>query len=208
MLNRRDLLSRALLLSPAVLAGLAFPSVGRGESCEILGRSAWGAAPARPGGRSHRPHRVTLHHTAGAVVGSGRAPATLRGIQSFHMGDKGWVDLAYHLFIDADGVAWEGRDPSIVGDTSTDYDPSGHYLICALGNFEEQLPGSAQVEGIVRALIAVQASRGIPVETLAPHRDLAATLCPGKHLVALLDAIRERAMAQSAAVSGGSPGSR
>jgi hypothetical protein len=69
-------------------------------------------------------------------VGSAKAPSTLRGVQAFHQRDKGWIDLAYHVFVDADGVAWEGRDPAVAGDTATPYDPAGYFLVCALGNFE------------------------------------------------------------------------
>jgi hypothetical protein len=149
----------------------------------VRSRADWRALPPRAGGRPHVAARLALHHTAGALVGTDRAAATLRGVQTFHQRDKGWVDLAYHLFIDADGVAWEGRDPGLAGDTATAYDPAGFYLVCALGNFEEVAPPPALREGIARLLATLHRERGLPLDTLALHRDLAdGTLCPGRHL--------------------------
>lgn len=162
-------------------------------------RAAWKAAPALPGGRPHVPTRFALHHTAGKLVGSSSAPSTLRGIQAYHQRDKGWVDLAYHVFVDADGVAWEGRDPAIAGDTATDYDPAGWLLVCALGNFEEVEPPAAQREGLARVLAALHHARGLPLDTLTPHRALASTLCPGAHLQAHVEGIRARAAEIAAA---------
>jgi hypothetical protein len=156
-------------------------------------RSDWKAAPARPGGRPHTLARLALHHTAGPQVGSDKAPATLRGIQAFHQKDKGWIDLAYHLFVDADGVAWEGRDTAFAGDTATTYDPAGFLLICALGNFEEVLPTSAQLDGIARLMRAAHDGLGLSLDTVAIHRELAATLCPGKNLASRLPELVERA---------------
>lgn len=187
-----------MLTRRAVLAGAA-GLVATGAWADgpvnpgIRPRSAWGAVAPKPGGKPHTPTTFTLHHTAGPVVGSSRAPATLKGIQTFHMGEKGWIDIAYHVFVDADGVAWEGRDPGIVGDTATTYDPTGYFLVCALGNFEEAVPSAAQVEGLARVLAMVHAARGISLDTLRVHKDLAATLCPGKNLAPLAPAIRARA---------------
>jgi hypothetical protein len=160
----------------------------------VLPRAAWKALDAKPGGRVNVPTRFTLHHTAGPQADSASAPATLRGIQAFHMKEKGWIDIAYHVFVDADGKAWEGRSPEIVGDTATTYDPSGFYLVCALGNFEKDTPTAAQLEGIAQVLATVHHERGLPIDTLAPHRDLAATLCPGKNLVSRMGGIVTRAV--------------
>jgi hypothetical protein len=138
-----------------------------------------------PGGRPHTAVRFGLHHTAGNLVGSAKAPSTLRGIQAFHQHDKGWIDLAYHVFVD----------------TATTYDPAGYFLVCALGNFETTVPPAAQVEGIARVLATLSRARGLPLTTLAAHRDLAATLCPGAHLYALVEPIRARAVALAAATT-------
>lgn len=183
MLTRRHLLLAPLALSIAHAAPLA----------AVRPRADWKAAPPKPGGRPHTLQRLALHHTAGPQVGSDKAPATLRGIQAFHQKDKGWIDLAYHLFVDADGVAWEGRDTALAGDTATTYDPAGFLLICALGNFEEVQPTAAQLDGIARLMRAAHDTLGLSLDTVAIHRELAATLCPGKNLASRLPEIVERA---------------
>lgn len=169
-------------VGPAADAG--GPAYGALGVAGVRSRSEWKAVPARAGGRPHIAAHFAIHHTAGPVAASAEAPAVLRGIQAFHMKDHGWVDLAYHVFVDADGVAWEGRSPDIAGDTATTYDPAGWFLVCALGNFEVVEPRAAQVEGIAAVLAAVHRARGLPLDTLAAHRELAATLCPGKFLAA------------------------
>jgi hypothetical protein len=199
---------RSFLVGGAALVGCAIAPAAAGEAPAapvvprpipgVRPRADWGARPPRAGGRSHVPERFALHHTAGALVGSDRAPVTLRGIQAFHQRDKGWVDLAYHVFVDADGVAWEGRDPGIAGDTATMYDPAGWWLVCALGNFEEVAPTEAQIEGIARVLASIHLARGVPIASLAPHNALAATACPGRNLAVQLAGLvsRARALAQ------------
>ncbi len=188
-----------MLTRRGALLGLAALTLSRRSFAatidDVRPRSDWGAAPATLGGRPHVVRHIALHHTAGACVGTEKAAATLRGIQRFHQRDKGWIDLAYHLFVDADGVVWEGRDRALAGDTATNYDPGGYLLICALGNFEEVEPSEPQVEGVVRILRACAGAYALPV-ALAMHRELASTLCPGKHLAARVPAIVERARAR------------
>lgn len=135
---------------------------------------------------------LALHHTAGRLAGTALAPAELRGVQRFHQQSKGWVDIAYHVFVDADGAAWAGRDLRFAGDTATDYDPAGWLLVCALGNFETTAPPPALLAGLARVLGALSERYGLPLADLQPHRALAATLCPGKHLVEALDGLRQR----------------
>ena len=47
---------------------------------------------------------MTLHHEA-VVLGDNRnAPGRLRQDQRYHQDQKGWVDIAYHVGIDRDGI--------------------------------------------------------------------------------------------------------
>lgn len=50
----------------------------------MLCRDAWGAVPARPGGRSHVLTRMTIHHTAVVLGDNSNAPARLRQHQRYH----------------------------------------------------------------------------------------------------------------------------
>lgn len=127
--------------------------------------------------------RMTLHHSAVALPDNREIVARLQQHQRFHQDDRGWIDIAYHVAVDRNGNIFALRDTAIAGDTATDYDPMGHFLVLAEGNFDEELPSEAQLAGT--ALVFAWAARrfGITVNTLASHREVATgTSCPGMNL--------------------------
>lgn len=152
----------------------------------MLCRESWGAKPALPGGVNHTLSRMTLHHT-GAVLGDNRnAPARLRQHQHLHQVDNGWIDIAYHVSVDRNGNIYELRSPKLVGDTATEYDPTGHFLVLCEGNFDEETVTDAQLHGAALAFAWSAQQFNIPTSTLKGHRDFAATECPGTNLYAHL----------------------
>ncbi len=148
-------------------------------------RSAWGAAAPKVGGRPHALRQIALHHTAGPVAGSAGAPAALRSAQRYHQADKGWIDIAYHLLMDADGQLWTGRALELAGDTATAYDPAGSLLVCCLGDYEAKAPPAALITALQALLPELAATFGLPA-SYVPHRALARTACPGSKLLAAL----------------------
>ncbi len=149
-------------------------------------RDAWGAAPAREF-RTHTIERLTVHHTAALLIDNADAPAHVRQHQRYHIG-LGWPDLAYHFIIDANGHVYEGRPVDAVGDTGTDYDPTGHFLVCAEGNFNEQDIPPAQVDAVVDVLAWAATEFDVSPDTIRGHRDWAATTCPGDRFYPLVAA--------------------
>lgn len=122
-----------------------------GQPMVEICRQAWGAAPARPGGRPHTISRMTLHHTA-VVLGDNRlAPSRLRQHQRFHQNDRGWIDIAYHVGVDRNGNMYELRSPDIAGDTATNYDPAGHFLVLCEGDFDQETVSENQLNGAATA---------------------------------------------------------
>lgn len=150
----------------------------------LLCRDAWGARPARPGGRAHTPNRLTLHHAAVALGDNSHAPGRFRQDQRYHQDSLGWIDIAYHLGIDGKGNIYELRNPGIVGDTATDYDTTGHFLIICEGDFDHEPVPEAQLHGTALAFAWAAQRYGIATTTLAGHRDFAQTSCPGANLYA------------------------
>lgn len=151
----------------------------------LLCRDAWGARPALPGGRPHTITRMTIHHS-GVVLSDNRTIAErLRQHQRYHQDERGWIDIAYHIGIDRGGHIFELRDTGLIGDTATDYDPTGHFLVLCEGNFDEQDLPAAQLDGAALALAWAAQTFQISTDTLASHRDLtSATACPGARLQA------------------------
>ena len=154
-------------------------------SGEMLCRAAWGARPALPGGRPQTVTRMTLHHSAVALPDNRGIIARLQQHQRYHQDEKGWVDIAYHAAVDRDGNIYQLRDYNIAGDTATDYDTTGHYLVLAEGNFDEEAVSEAQLRGTALVFAWAVQFFGISPDTLASHQEVASgTSCPGKNLEA------------------------
>lgn len=127
---------------------------------------------------AHTIERMTVHHTGVVLDDNRAAPSRLRGHQVFHLG-KGWPDLAYHYAVDRNGNIYEGRSTDFKGDTATNYDPSGHFLVVAEGDFEHQTISDAQVGGVAGLLAWASNRFGVSSATIRGHRDWASTSCPG-----------------------------
>lgn len=148
----------------------------------LLCRDAWDAAPPGADDRSHAITGLMVHHAAVELTDNRDAPSRMRGYQRYHQ-EQGWPDVAYHVGVDRNGHLYELRDPSLPGDTFTDYDPAGWLLVLADGNFDVQEPTAAQLEGVSRVL-AWGATRFGTETRVHAHRDHAETACPGDHLYA------------------------
>jgi hypothetical protein len=162
------------------------PRLAGATSAMLICRDAWGARPARPGGKRHTITRMTLHHEA-VVLGDNRnAPGRLRQDQRYHQDQKGWIDIAYHVAVDRNGNLYELRNTDIAGDTATDYDTTGHFLVLCLGDFDQEAVSEAQLQGTAVAFAWAAQNFRIRTDTLAGHRDFAQTSCPGASLYAHL----------------------
>ena len=144
------------------------------DELAVICGDAWGALPASGGFTSHVIDQITVHHTAVVLEDNSLAPARLRQHQQFHQ-SRGWPDLAYHFMIDAAGNVYEGRPIDAVGDTGTDYDPTGHLLICCEGNFDEQELPAAQYDTLVRMVAWGATEYQVDPGAVRGHRDVAAT---------------------------------
>jgi N-acetyl-anhydromuramyl-L-alanine amidase AmpD len=80
-----------------------------------------------------------------------------------------------------------------VGDTNTEYDPTGHILVTLEGNFEEEEPTREQMQA-TRNLVGWLAKKfKVPSEKIKTHKDYAQTACPGKNLQLRAEEIRKSA---------------
>lgn len=182
--------SRRRLLHLAGAAGLAsvvgacaVSGATPPPTSDLLCRDAWGARPPLPGGRPHTITRMTVHHTAVVLGDNSNITSRLRQHQRYHQDDKGWVDIAYHVGVDRDGNIFELRRTGIAGDTATNYDTTGHFLVVCEGNFDEEPVSEAQLNGAALAFAWAAQEFGITSTTLAGHRQVAAgTSCPGADL--------------------------
>ncbi len=151
----------------------------------VICKEAWGALPIAGEFKQHTIDRITVHHTGVVLADNSAAPEQLRGHQEFHQ-SRGWPDIAYHYVIDAAGNIYEGRPVDAVGDTGTDYDPTGHFLVCCEGDFNQQPITPEQYRSLIEVLAWGAEAFGVDPATIQGHRDVAATSCPGDRLYALL----------------------
>jgi hypothetical protein len=182
----------------------------------ITPREAWAPPGREPAGppEPETTRFLLVHHTATSNdYEADSVPLTLRGILEFHTG-KGWRDVAYNFFVDRYGGAWEGRAGSLAGPVVADATGGNQgyaQLVCLIGNHEEEPPTDAAITTLVELLAwlaerdGVDTSPGAVVDfvsrgsnlwpagtevrtrTIAGHREMSRTLCPGTHVVALLD---------------------
>ncbi len=154
----------------------------------INSRTAWGAADPLPF-KQHVPERITIHHEGTKFEKSDDAPKHIKNVQTWGMGkDRNWVDIPYHFLIDPNGNIYEGRNVFTVGETATEYDPTGHLLITCMGNFEEQEVSDEQLESLIQLIAYCCKKYQISPETIASHKGYSnQTVCPGKNLYKYLE---------------------
>jgi hypothetical protein len=153
----------------------------------VRSRDAWGAAPPAQPYVPQTPKGVSLHHTGAFWDGKPGPEQYLRNIQHFHTGpQREWEDIAYHYLVDLDGVIWAGRPPTVRGNPSIYYDPTGLVLISFLGDFGSQEPTEAQLTNAADTAAWLMKRYNMAQTTVTGHRDHAPTSCPGDNLYRLI----------------------
>jgi hypothetical protein len=156
----------------------------RPDIVAIIPRVEWKANEPRPY-KQHVPVRITVHHEGGKVLeASADGAQRLKNIQTWCMGkDRNWTDIPYHYLIAADGTVYEGRNVNTVGETNTEYDPTGHLLICFLGNYGQQKLNQELLDVLTQLIAHFCRKYNISPETIATHRDYSKqTTCPGENI--------------------------
>jgi N-acetylmuramoyl-L-alanine amidase len=163
----------------------------------LIARSEWGARPPRS-----TPTRITvptprlwLHHTAGALDAGGNGVwwDDVRGIQNFHLDDRGWNDIAYSFLVGG-GQAFEGRGAGVAG-AHTEHDNSTSHAICLIGDYTWMTPTAADLEAIAQLVAHGHRAGWWPSQITGPHSAAPGnnTSCCGKNLAARIPDINRRA---------------
>jgi hypothetical protein len=146
-------------------------------------REAWGAAPPARPYVPHTPSGVVLHHIGAPWYGQPLVEQYLRNIQAFHTGpEREWEDIAYHYLIDLQGGVWAGRPPEVRGNPSVYYESLGLVLICFIGDYTLQQPGSDQLTAASKTAAWLLRRYNLPLTALDTHRNHTQTECPGNNI--------------------------
>ncbi|MGI8684219.1 MAG: N-acetylmuramoyl-L-alanine amidase [Acidimicrobiales bacterium] len=174
-----------------------------------------GPIPAEPDARY-----LLVHHSVdpGNDYAASDVAGILRSFVRFHTSpDKGWPDVAYNFLVDRFGRVWEGRTGSLAGPVAGDATGGNQgfdQLCCFIGNHQAAEPTPEAFDAMVRLLRALAARSGIVLgdgatatftsrgsnrhptgtvvttATIAGHRDMSRTQCPGDRVAARLPELR------------------
>ena len=129
------------------------------------------------------PKKILIHHTA-----SPQEWTTYIDVNRWHK-DRGYsvsakgFYIAYHYFIGKDGKVtqarsdWERTMHTRVEDVNNE-----SIAICLAGNFEQEELSEAQRDALSDLLLEKTQEYGVKPKNVLRHRDVQATLCPGKNL--------------------------
>lgn len=156
---------------------------------KIISRKTWGAK-SPSGGRNAwgPPIKGVGLHWEGPHMGTpaeSKVPAILRSIQAFHMGSRGWSDIAYNYVVDPYGNVYEGRGMAAASGAFGDSDGNAHYVaICYLGGVGDAFTAAArQAIHDLTAYLRKEQKVGTAVKG---HRDFKSTDCPGDTIYAFV----------------------
>ena len=175
-------------------------------------RSTWGADLPPKGTLDPEDVRFLIVHHSASHNGhtASDVPDILRGWYHFHTGlDRGWPDIAYNFIVDSTGGLWEGRQGSLdgpVAGSATGGNQGFTQLVCVIGDTNQAPVTSAATASLVSILAWLAdrygvatttgsevtfTSRGsnrwplgvsVTTPTIAGHRDMSQTSCPGSDL--------------------------
>lgn len=174
----------------------------------VLPRGQWRAKPPRqadmtPVGGPWT--RITVHHSAEIGdtepgVALSDSVATLQRIQKVHMDrgdpDHGWADIGYHFLIDGSGRVFEGRGLKWQGAHARGDNNVQNLGVCLLGDYSKRTPGRAELQALEDLLDDLRLRYRIPARSVATHRELTATACPGPALQAWVERYRRGSLAK------------
>ena len=204
-LTRRQLLGAAAGLG--LTGALPLPAAG----LTINPRSTWGADLPPLGPLPVEDVRFLIVHHSASHNGHGPedVPGILRGWYRFHTEGRGWDDIAYNFVIDSAGGIWEGRHGSLDGPVAGDATGGNQgftQLVCVIGDTNLEPASQAALGSLVGVLAWLAdryqvstasgatvtfTSRGsnrwpegteVTTPTIAGHRDMSKTTCPGDSL--------------------------
>lgn len=132
-------------------------------------------------GKPREWRSIVLHHTA-------TDRGSVEGIHEAHLRRK-WLGIGYHFVIGNGAGMPDGRiEATFRWRTQLHGAHAGvnvhneHGIgIVLVGNFEKRAPTERQLVAVKRLVSILTERYGIAAENVVPHRDVRATVCPGKH---------------------------
>lgn len=166
---------------------------------KIVTRQEWGARPPMIQHKRHWPVKLTIHYTGVPQKPDVSLEQKLKNLQLWcQREDKlasgktkpAWPDIPYHYYISVDGRIGECREPIYVGDTNTEYDPTGHLLVVVEADDKSEIT-EAEKASLRQMVVWLAKKWKIPADALGTHRDYAKTECPGNIIAGMIPELKE-----------------
>ncbi|MDR0859256.1 MAG: peptidoglycan recognition protein family protein [Oscillospiraceae bacterium] len=143
---------------------------------------------AQPLSPRKKTDKIVLHHAAAVS-------ASVTDVHRWHL-ERQWAGIGYHFYVRKDGAVYRGRPELMIG-AHTRGCNSASLGICFEGNFEtEKMPEVQRAAG--EALLAELELRFGKLP-LFLHKQLTATLCPGKNFPDFSEKAKENPKPEAAA---------
>lgn len=123
-----------------------------------------------------KPRGVIIHHS---LTKDGKV-CDWAGIKRYHMQEKGWSDIGYHLGIErVEGVltTLTGRPLYQVGAHCLGHNDT--IGLCIVGNFDLAPPDDETLRYAASLVSGHLRMFDLPIESVRRHHDFAAKSCPG-----------------------------
>ena len=135
-----------------------------------------------PGGdylEGHAVRELILHHTWSPTTSQYRGLSTWQSIRNYHMRERGWRDIGYHLGVGPREEVWLLRPVTMTGGHCTGHNNKSLGIVM-VGNFDKGhddpnlcLPTALRVLAVCCQVLDLDPSR------IYFHRDFASKSCPG-----------------------------
>lgn len=153
------------------------------KDLNVIKRAEWNWKPLEKTLPTHTINKITIHHGGEEFTENKDMIKYLQNLQSWSRSEeKKWIDIPYHFMIDLKGNIYEARPINYPGDTNTDYDVTGHALICVVGNYEVQKISEASLKALIQLTAFLKQHYNVDMNDIKTHKDYTETLCPGKDL--------------------------
>ena len=125
-----------------------------------------------------RIDEVILHHTWKPTAAQYAGPSTWKGVRRYHMNERGWSDIGYHIGVGPDDSIWLLRPIERSGAHCLNH--NAHSIgVVMIGNFDEEDPWENGAQMAAEAVAAICKRYELSSDDVRFHREFANKTCPG-----------------------------
>jgi N-acetylmuramoyl-L-alanine amidase len=123
---------------------------------------------------TNKPNKVILHCAASPDT-KGETYFGFDACKRYHVEDRGWQDIGYHIYIERDGSVYDGRPLHMHG-AHTKGQNKQSIGVCYEGS---HLPTVAQIDSLCNVYRNLRSVFGFTYEDWFPHNAFKNKECPG-----------------------------